>query len=151
MPKFNRIKTTSTLQQLIMAGKHLQYTADKISLKDYIKRDDGSVVVFNLYSLTDRYMDDLEQFIMTIELSDSEYLKYRFQPKKLCLDVYNCPDLAPLILKINNMVSLLEFDKQSIRMFKTNILKLLNEIKILEQEQYNANEGEISKIINGTK
>ncbi len=151
MSKFNRIKTTSTIQQLITAGKHLQYTSDTLSLKEHIKLADGTVVVFNLYSLLDRYMDELEQFIMTIELSDEEYLKYRFQPKRLCLDIYNCPDLAPLILKINNMVSLLEFDKQSVRLFKTNIIKILNEIKTLEKDRFNLNASEISKIINGTK
>ena len=151
MPYYNKIKNTSTLQQLITAGKHLQYTSERLSLKETLKCENGEVIVFNLYSLLDRYMDDLEQFIMTIELSDAEYLKYRFQPKRICMDVYNCPDLAPLILKINNMVSLLEFDKQSIRMFKTNIIKILNEIKMLEKDYYNYNEGEVSKIINGTK
>jgi len=150
MPNYNRIKNTSTIKQLITAGKHLQYTSDKLSLKETIKHEDGTIVIFNLYSILDRYMDDLEQFIMTIELSDDEYLKYRFQPKRLCMDVYNCPDLAPLILKINNMVSLLEFDKHSIRMFKTSITKILNEIKMLEKEQFNLNESEVDKRINGT-
>lgn len=151
MPNYNRIKNTSTLKQLITAGKHLQYTSDKLSLKDSIKLDDGTVIVFNMYSLLDRYMDDLENWITTIELTDNEYLKYRFQPKRLCMDVYGCPDLAPLILKINNMISLLEFDKQSIRMFKTSIIKVLNEIKMLEKDRYNLNEADINKIINGTK
>ena len=44
MPNYNRIKNTSTLKQLITAGKHLQYTSDKLSLKDSIKLDDGTVI-----------------------------------------------------------------------------------------------------------
>lgn len=149
---YNKIKKTSTIKELINTGKQLKITPDKFHLKETITRDDGTIVVFNMYSIIDMYLDDLESIIETIVLTDSEYLKYRYQPKRLCVDVYNCIDLAPLILKINNMISLLEFDKQEIRMFKTSIISYLNEIKVLEKTRYNLNESIISKrIIDGTK
>lgn len=148
---YNRIKSTSTIQDLIRVGKNLYNAADALHFKETIINDDNETVVFNIYSIMDRYMDELESIIQTIELSDTEYLDYRFQPKRLCVDVYNCADLAPLILKINNMTSILEFDSKTIRLFNTSILKILNEIKILEKERIDSNNSDINKKINRTK
>lgn len=143
---YNRLKNTSTLKELIFAGKQEQYSADKLHLKT-VTKSSGQAVIINLYSIIDKYMDDLEQFIQEIELSDVELIKYRFQPKKLCLDVYDNIDLAPLILKINNMTSLLEFDRRKLRLFRTSIVTYLNEIIVLETDSIARNSREVDNKI----
>jgi hypothetical protein len=151
MGSYNKLKRTSTIQELIDAGKRLHYSPDKMHVKDTFINKDGELVIFNIYSLMDRFMDLLDPFIQEVELTDNEYLKYRFQPKRLCVDVYNTIDMAPIILKINNMVSLLEFDQQTIRLFKPSVMSILNEIVVLEKDRYNSNEAEIFKRIDETE
>lgn len=143
---YNRLKNTSTLKELIFAGKQEQYSADKLHLKT-VTNSSGQAVIINLYSIIDRYLDDLEQFIQEVELSDVELIKYRFQPKKLCLDLYDNIDLAPLILKINNMTSLLEFDRRKLRLFRTSIITYLNEIIVLETDSIARNSREVDNKI----
>lgn len=139
---YNRLKNTSTLKELIFAGKQEQYSADKLHLKT-VANSSGQAVIINLYSIIDKYMDDLEHLIQEIELTDSELIKYRFQPKKLCVDLYDNIDLAPLILKINNMTSLLEFDRRKLRLFRTSIISYLNEIIVLETNSMDKNSREV--------
>ena len=112
-----------------------------------VTNSSGQAVIINLYSIIDKYIDDLEQFIQEVELTDIELLKYRFQPKKLCVDLYDNIDLAPLILKINNMTSLLEFDRRKLRLFRTSIISYLNEIIVLETNSLDKNSREVDNKI----
>lgn len=143
---YNRIKNTSTIKELIFAGKQEQYSADKLHLKT-VTNSAGQPVVVNIYSIMDKYMDDLEPFIQEIELTDKELIKYRFQPKKLCVDLYNYIDLAPLILKINNMTSLLQFDRRKLKLFRTGIISYLNEVIVLEANNLSKNSREVDNKI----
>lgn len=145
---YSRIKSTSTISELILAGKQEKFTPDKLHLKQIIQTDNDYMVI-NLYSIIDRYMEELKTLLIDVELTDTEYEKYRYKPKLLCVDLYDNIDLAPLILRMNNMLSVLEFDKQNIKLFKTSITKYLNEIINLEKSRINKNESDNNKIING--
>lgn len=141
---YDNIKRVSTIKDLITVGKQIKYTSDKLHFKS-ICETSNEKFIFNIYSILDRYMDNLESLIEEIELNDKEYIRYKYQPKRLCVDVYDCADLAPLILKINNMTSLLEFNKQTVRLFRTSIIDYLNEIIILENRRMALNERSLEK------
>ena len=141
---YDNIKRVSTIKDLIRVGKQIKYTSDKLHFKAPCETS-SEKFIFNIYSILDRYMDDLESLIEEIELSDKEYIRYKYQPKRLCVDLYDCADLAPLILKINNMTSILEFNKQTLRLFRTSIIDYLNEIIILENRRMNLNERNLEK------
>lgn len=141
---YDNIKRVSTIKDLIRVGKQIKYTSDKLHFKA-ICENSSEKFIFNIYSILDRYMDDLESLIEEIELNDKEYIRYKYQPKRLCVDLYDCADLAPLILKINNMTSILEFNKQTVRLFRTSIIDYLNEIIILENRRMNLNERNLEK------
>ena len=59
---YNRLKNTSTIKELIFAGKQEQYSSDKLHLKT-VTNSSGQAIIINLYSIIDKYIDDLEQFI----------------------------------------------------------------------------------------
>lgn len=141
---YDSIKRVSTIKDLIRVGKQIKYTSDKLHFKALCETSNEKFI-FNIYSILDRYMDDLESLIEEIELNDKEYIRYKYQPKRLCVDIYDCADLAPLILKINNMTSILEFNKQTVRLFRTSIIDYLNEIIILENRRMNLNERNLEK------
>ena len=87
--------------------------------------------------------------MIDVEMSDKEFEKYKYKPKLLCVELYDNIDLAPLILRMNNMLSVLEFNKKNIKLFKTSVISYLNEMKNLEKSRLDENESENNKIING--
>lgn len=146
---FNRhdIKSCSTVQDLIEYGDVVPISNEKLHYKKVITMPDGTKTVINFLSVLDKYYDILLDQSVRVVLSDDEYARYKYKPKLLCYEVYNNMDLAPLILRINNMLSVTEFTKKEIRMFKTDITKFINEILVLEETSIDNNKVEIEKEI----
>ena len=61
-------------------------------------------------------------------------MKYRYQPKMFCNDIYGTTELWGLLLKINNFNSIVNFNSKHIKVFGNNIFAVLNEILINEKE-----------------
>lgn len=146
---FNRhdIKSCSTIQDLIEYGDALPISNEKLHYKKVMTMPDNTKIVINFLSVLDKYYDILLDQSVNVILSDDEYARYKYKPKLLCYEVYNNMDLTPLILRINNMLSVTEFTKKEIRMFKTDITSFINEILILEDTNINNNAVEVQKEI----
>ncbi len=129
---FNRydLKSCSSIQDLIEFGDALPISNEKLHYKKVMTMPDGSKTVINFLGVLDRYYDILLEQSVVVKFSDDEFSKYKYKPKLLCYDVYNNMDLAPLILRINNMLSVTDFTKKEIRMFKTDITSFINEVLI---------------------
>lgn len=145
---YSRIKATSSISELILAGKKENFTPDKLHLKQVINSGDDYIII-NLYSIIDRYIEELKSLLVSVEMTEEEYDRYRYNPKLLCVELYDNIDLTPLILRMNNMLSVLEFDKKELKLFKSSIIEYLNEIINLEKSRYDKNESNNNKIING--
>lgn len=145
---YSRIKATSTISELILAGKQEPFIPENLHLKTVIPSNEDFIII-NLYSIIDRYIEDLKSIMVDVEMSDKEFEKYRYKPKLLCVELYDNIDLAPLILRMNNMLSVLEFNKKNIKLFKTSVISYLNEMKNLEKSRLDENESKNNKIING--
>ena len=100
---YSRIKATSTISELILDGKQEQFIPENLHLKSVITSNEDFIVI-NLYSIIDRYIEDLKSIMVDVEMSDKEFEKYRYKPKLLCVELYDNIDLAPLILRMNNML-----------------------------------------------
>ena len=74
--------------------------------------------------------------------------KYRFQPKLLAKDLYGNQEIYYLLLRVNHIYSVINFDFTELKVFKPEIVKLLNEIMVMESEDYIDNEMSILKKIN---
>ena len=146
---FNRydLKSCSSIQDLIEFGDALPISNEKLHYKKVMTMPDGSKTVINFLGVLDRYYDILLEQSVVVKFSDDEFSKYKYKPKLLCYDVYNNMDLAPLILRINNMLSVTDFTKKEIRMFKTDIISFINEVLILEDDTINDNIVEVEKEI----
>ena len=87
------------------------------------------------HNILTKYYDVIKQFIVTYEMTNEEYQLYKYQPKKFCYDKYGTPELAYSLLYINNMISVIEFTKQKIKVFSSDILDVVNELfDILEDD-----------------
>ena len=67
-----------------------------------------------------------------VKMSDKKLNRYRYRPKLLSYDLYGTTDLWHLILWINNMYSVTQFNESSIYIFNPDKLNLL--VRIINNE-----------------
>ena len=138
----------STINELISLGKQLKISSETMSIKEIVANTHNERFIVNFTSVIDRYYDILLDHTSIVKLTDDEYLRYRYKPKLLSEELYGTQELHSLLLRLNHITSVIQFDFTELRVFNTNIIKLINEIMILEEENYMTNEMEIIKEIN---
>ena len=138
----------STINELISLGKQLKISSETMSIKEIVTNTHNERFIVNFTSVIDRYYDILLDHTSVVKLTDEEYLRYRYKPKLLSEELYGTQELHSLLLRLNHITSVIQFDFTELRVFNTNIIKLINEIMILEEENYTTNEMEIIKEIN---
>ena len=115
---------TFTVEQFIATNSNSNINYEKLSLIE--KMDSVYTITYNL--LND-YKDDLDKVAITINLNDEEYTKYVYKPKLLAYDVYGNVELYFIILFINNICNVKEFNNRKIKMIKKddlhNILSII--------------------------
>ena len=126
----NNYNTIGSLNKYV---KQLELSHGKLFFKSLITSGDHEIIV-NSSSLVNKYYDYVSANTYTITLSDKEYLKYRYQPKLFCYEVYGTTELWAVLLKINNHTSVSEFNSKTIKVFGERIFNVLNEILITENE-----------------
>jgi len=130
---YTDITSHTTISSLADYERQLNLSYNKLFLKSVLPSGDHSVIV-NTTSLTNKYYDYILESVRGLILDDKEYLKYRFQPKMFCYDIYGTTELWALLLKINNFNSVAEFNSKKIKVFGINIFNILNEILINEEQ-----------------
>lgn len=133
----------SNMETLIKAGKNLEISHEKMHLKAFFIDNGNNKIIINYTSLIDKYQDFMSKIIIDYEMTDEEFIKYKFQPKKFCMDMYGTTELWSTLLRINNMVSALQFTNKKIKAFTQDIFDVLNEILILEDDKLKSNRIEV--------
>ena len=142
------VNPKSTIQDIISAGKELKICNRELSLKSVMTNSANEKYVVNITNLFEKYYEILLDNTVIVVLTDEEYLKYRFKPKVLSYDLYGTKELHYMLLRLNYVYSVINFDFKELRVFNTNILNLLNEIMILENENYIENDLGVIREIN---
>lgn len=140
----SNLDVASTIDDHIAYGQSLEVSHANLHLKATFKSNNNKIII-NYSSLLDKYMDYLQAIIETVKLSDEDYIKYKFQPKRLCYDMYGSVDLWSSILRINNLTSATQFTSQTIKVFSTDIFNVLNEIINIERDAIEENKQQIIK------
>lgn len=92
-----------------------------------------------------RYYDSLKKYIVEKTLTDEEYDLFKFNPRFLSKQLYGTPELWADLLYINNMVSVSEFKKRTVKVFTTNIIDAIIEIKLIIENDLIDNKNEIEQ------
>jgi hypothetical protein len=142
------VNPKSTIQDIISTGKELKICNRELSLKSVMTNSANEKYVVNITNLFEKYYEILLDNTVIVVLTDEEYLKYRFKPKVLSYDLYGTKELHYMLLRLNYVYSVINFDFKELRVFNTNILNLLNEIMILENENYIENDLDVIREIN---
>lgn len=118
MAKF-KPDTTYTVEQFIQAGRMTTVSYDKFSYKEALSN--GTIV--SILNTIDDYMPEIEESAVNVELSREQYLKYRFKPKLLCFDIYGNGEVYWLIMRLNGIIDVKDFDFKVLKMLRVEDLE----------------------------
>lgn len=111
---FNILKPhlTYTIEQFIQCQSDEIVCYNNLS---FIDQYDG--IKFNTYNVLSDYIDEIrEEYCKTVVLDKDQMIKYMYRPKLLCYDIYGNGELAFIILIINDMCSVKDFNKNTLLM-----------------------------------
>lgn len=101
--------------------------------------------------LIDNYIYEINKFKVKYTLTDEEYALYKYNPSRLSDYLYNTCEYAWLLLFINEMYSITEFNKKSIYIIKPNDIKTLVEILSVMNDIKSNNEADIYNLKESVK
>ncbi len=77
--------------------------------------------------ITTDYLNDFKREAYKITLTDEEFRKYKYKPKLLAHDIYGNSEFHYIILAINGLYSIKDFNKRTIYLIpKNELLNLLS-------------------------
>ena len=99
-------------------------------------KENDSTIRIPFASLIDKYSNYLYEIIITLESdATTDLTVYRYNPRKLSLDIYGTTEFWDSILLLNNCKSVIDFDLREIKIYDpTRFKDYLNEIIINETE-----------------
>ena len=139
--------TTSTLESFINY-KNLDSNIYYKDLSIFEKSIDGKSVLLS-YNILNDYRKEIFDFIIPITLTDEEFQKYQYQPKKLAYDLYGSTEYYYMILFINSMTNIKEFNRRKINLMRAKDMSIiLSAIYSSESEYIERTQQLISEIEN---
>ena len=132
-------ETSTTLSELIAKGQNNNYNIP--SLSTYVQIGDSLLNVGGY--IFDTYISFIHAIKMKATLTREYKLRYKYNPKKLSLDLYNTEELWFLLLKINNITSEINFKPDKyVYIINPDYLNVLNEILIANNDIIKQNHAE---------
>ena len=64
-------------------------------------------------------------------MTDTEFERWKYNPKRMCKEMYGTPELWTEILFINHMVGITEFKKQTVKLYTLGIIDAINELLMI--------------------
>ena len=134
----------SNIKTQITEGNSVKLSDVAISLKEKLVIGEDNIFI-KIESLLTEYRYHFDKYIYTKEYTEEGFKPYLYNPKKLSFDLYGSIEYAPLLMRINNIVSITEFNKTTLKLLDKNFPKFINEIIIKEKNRITANNIAISK------
>lgn len=124
---------TSTLEEFVALSSKTVISYRNLSFIERID-DEREFAIWNVLS---DYEQELKALSTDVELSDSEYRRYIFNPKALAYDIYGSTELFFIILAINGICTAKEFSDRKIKLIRAQ------DLEQIIQMIYNANKKDI--------
>lgn len=113
-----RPEKTYTIEEFIDSYNSTDINYESTSL---IQNLSGYTVIS--YNIFNDYIDELNDLAVYVTLTDEEYNKYLYRPKILAYDLYGSTELFFLILILNNICNVKEFDFKRLKLLKVEDLQ----------------------------
>lgn len=116
------------IDDFINAGQNLAFGHEKYMLK---YQTEQSKIVVPMQSLVQKYRGAFRKYIVEYEMTDKEFERWKYNPKRMCKEMYGTPELWTEILFINHMVGITEFKKQTVKLYTLGIIDAINELLMI--------------------
>lgn len=136
----NYPEKTATVEEFIEAGGSDDITYYNFSILEKYKGNNDITVEYVMSNIIYDYMDEIMEKAVDLELSDDDFVKYKYKPKLLAYDIYKTTEVYFVILAMNGMCSIKDFTKKKLKMLYTgDLITLLNQIYNAEQNRLRHN------------
>lgn len=112
---------TTTIAEFIRSGSTVSLDYDRFSFLETM--ENGTVV--SVLNVINDYIEELRNAAVLVHLDDAEYRKYVYKPKLLCYDIYGNPELYFVILLMNDMADVKEFNKRNVYMLTKDNMSMI--------------------------
>lgn len=109
---------SSTIEEFISFKDDTTISYNNLSFRE---RYDN--ISYPIKNIIDDYFDELMELTKEVTMNETEFIKYKYRPRLLANDIYENPDLDFLILAINNICNMKEFDSKTIKLIKVDDLE----------------------------
>ena len=126
-----KTSTTFTLDQFADSKSSNDISYYSMSL---LERDPNTNIEYDVFNVVSDYMNELKEMSHSVTLTDTEYYTYRFKPKLLAKFLYGNTELYFIILWLNDMWSVKDFNLRTIKLIKnTELAEALSKINASEK------------------
>ena len=126
-----KTSTTFTLDQFADSKSSNDISYYSMSL---LERDSNTNIEYDVFNVVSDYMNELKEMSHSVTLTDTEYYTYRFKPKLLAKFLYGNTELYFIILWLNDMWSVKDFNLRTIKLIKnTELAEALSKINASEK------------------
>ena len=144
----NKVEETYTVEDFIELGKDIddiQYS--KFAILSKAASNVTNPILYPEHNVIYDYEEEFKSLAITVEMTDTEYHKYRFKPKLLAYDLYGSTELYFAILFLNGTCNIKDFDRKIIKVIKKNdMLNLLEAIYNAEKNYISTNKSSVGYI-----
>lgn len=144
----NNVEETYTVEDFIELGKDIddiQYS--KFAILSKASSDVENPILYAEHNVIYDYEEEFKKLSLNVEMTDTEFLKYRFKPKLLAYDLYGSTELYFALLFINGIYTIKDFDRRHIKLIKkSDMIELLEAIYNAESNYINSNRSSINYI-----
>lgn len=126
-----KTNTSFTLDQFADSKSSNDISYYSMSL---LEKDPSTNIEYDVFNVISDYMNELKQMSHPVTLSETEYYTYRFKPKLLAKYLYGNTELYFIILWLNDMWSVKDFNLRTIKLIKnTELSEALSKINASEK------------------
>lgn len=108
-----------------------------------LEKDPQNNIEYDVFNVVSDYMNELKDASHLVKFTDEEYFTYRFRPKILAHYLYGNGELYFIILWLNDMWSVKDFNLREVRLIKnSDMSRILTSINVSERDfirEYNEN------------
>jgi len=127
----NNVNDFYTIQDLIELGKENSLNLENTNILAKNNHCDITYPIHNI--LRDSYRPIILRYCKEITLDDEALEFYKYNPKKMSFNLYGGVELWHLLLWINNMTSITQFNRKKLLIFHPQQIPLLSTILDLEE------------------
>lgn len=125
------VQKTPTLDRFVSAKPVNQVSYHYLSM---CNEDAEHNIKYCTYNVINDYLDEIKSAAVEVELNDEEYRKFRFKPKLLANQLYGNGELYFILLYINDIWSVKDFDLKRFKLIRrSDLSKILSDINAAEK------------------